>query len=146
MAGLLLSGPAGDGKSQAAREEMGLSIIPAVVIDFQAIYAALLLQERNEDGRYPERQARDSYLLPMAEYIRRSLITGAANRELFPIVTNSDGDRERRGFLLGLLGSGATEQVIDPGLEVVTQRLSVDGQLSKQCAGAIDRWYGRLNA
>ena len=123
---------------------MERSIIPAAVIDFQSIYAAMLLLNRDEEGRYPERLARDSYLLPLAEYVRRAAITGAANRELFPIVTNSDGGRVRRGFLLDLLGNGAVEQVIDPGLEVVTQRLSVNGRLSKQCAGAIDRWYGRL--
>ena len=52
----------------------------------------LLLERDPESGRYPEREGRHSHLLPLAEYVRRSAITGAASRELFPIVTNSDGD------------------------------------------------------
>ena len=31
-----------------------------------------------------------------------------------------DGSTERRAFLLGRLGPGATEKVIDPGINVVT--------------------------
>ena len=146
MSGLLLSGPAGAGKSKLARQEMERSVIPAVVIDFQAIYASMLLLERDESGRYPEREGRHSHLLPLAEYLRRAAITAAANRELFPIVTNSDGDALRRRTLLNLLGPGATETIVDPGRQVVVTRLSESGSLTKQCADAIDRWYGRLNA
>ena len=127
-----------------AREEMERSIVPAVVIDFQAIYASLLLLDRDDDGRYPQREGRHSHLLPLAEYVRRSAITAAANRELFPIVTNSDGDLLRRRTLLDLLGPGATETIVDPGRPVVVTRLSESGSLTKQCAEAIDRWYGRL--
>ena len=117
MAGLLLSGPAGAGKSEEARRVMAESNIPAVVIDFQAIYAALLLLDRDADGRYPERQGRDSHLLPLAEYTRRAATTGAVDRQLFAIVTNSDGDADRRRTLLGLLGAGGQERIIDPGRE-----------------------------
>ena len=104
MPGLLISGPAGAGKSQAARLEMERSIVPSLVVDFQAIYASLLLLERDESGRYPQREGRHSHLLSLAEYVRRAAITAAANRELFPIVTNSDGDALRRRTLLNLLG------------------------------------------
>ena len=118
---------------------------PAVVVDFQRLYAALTGDERDpETGRYPERQDRHSFLLPMVEYLRRTAITGAQQRDIYTIITNSDGDRERRDFLLGLLGAGATERIIDPGITTVTQRLSVDGQLSRQCGDAIQRWYSRL--
>ena len=144
MAGILLSGPAGAGKSEEARRVMAESNIPAVVIDFQAIYAALLLLDRDADGRYPERQGRDSHLLPLAEYTRRAAISGAVDRQLFAIVTNSDGDGPRRQTLLQLLGAGGQERIIEPGREVVTQRLSTGGQLSIQCTQAIQRWYGRL--
>ena len=143
MAGLLISGPAGAGKSAAARlERQGRG--EAVVSDFQAIYAALALQERLESGRYPERAPQDAYLLFLAEYTRRAIITGALARELFVVVTNSDGNPERRTELLGLLGASSTERIIDPGRAAVESRLSVDGVLSQQCEQAINRWYGRL--
>ena len=60
------------------------------------------------------------------------------------VTTNSDGSPERRALLLSRLGPGATETVVNPGLNIVTQRLSVDGTLSEQCRGAIQRWYGRI--
>ena len=144
MPGLLLSGPAGAGKSQAAAAELDNSNVPALLIDFQSLYAALLGIERGADGRYPERLGRHSYILGIAEYLRRAAIGAALTRELFPIVTNSDGSPARRRELLGFLGSGATERIIDPGLQVVTDRLSVDGNISVQCSQAINRWYGRL--
>ena len=71
-------------------------------------------------------------------------MSGAVDRQLFTIVTNSDGDADRRQTLLGLMGAGAVEQILDPGIEIVTRRLSVDGQLSTQCSQAIQRWFGRL--
>ena len=145
MAGLLISGPAGAGKSAVARNELRDLNGQGVVVDFQAIYAALLLLERDPStGRYPERLASQAFILPLAEYTRRAVITGAINRDLFVIATNSDGDHQRRQSLLGFLGPGATERVIDPGLQVVTERLSVDGELSHQCGTAIARWYERL--
>ena len=115
-----------------------------MVVDFQSVYAALVLAERLPDGRYPERSERDAYLLPLAEYTRRAMITGALGRELFVIATNSDGNPIRRNELLTLLGDGATERVIDPGEAVVRGRLaSPSGELSPQCQQAIARWYGR---
>ena len=144
MANLLLSGPAGGGKTAAARELLAERTAPVVLIDFQAIYSSILKIERLPNGRFPERRPEHQYALPMTEYIRRAAITGAMTQEVDAIVTNSDGNAERRTFLLGLLGPGATERVIDPGLEVVTERLSVDGTLSDQCRDAINRWYGRL--
>ena len=80
----------------------------------------------------------------MAEYLRQAAITGAVTQELDIVLTNSDGDQQRRQFLLGRLGSSARERVIDPGIEVVTERLSVQGTLDPDCASAISRWFGRL--
>lgn len=141
MAGILLSGPAGGGKSALARQIL-LETGQGVVIDFQGIYAALLAVQRLENGRYPERQEADDYVLPMAEYIRRSAITGAIGRGLFAIVTNSDGDMGRRLALLDLIGGD--ERIVDPGIVTVRARLTIDGQLSSQCQQAISRWYDRL--
>ena len=146
MAGLLISGPAGAGKSGRARRALVEAPGPAVVADFQSIYAALLLIERLPDGRFPERRDSQAYALATAEYARRAVITAAVERELFVIVTNSDGDAARRTGLLDLLGAGAQEEIIDPGADVVRERLAgPDGQLSGQCQEAIDRWYRRRN-
>ena len=144
MAGLLISGPAGAGKTEVARAEVQTRP-DAVMVDFQTIYAALLGIQRLPNGRYPEREARHEYVMPLVEYTRRAIITGALASEIDPIVTNSDGSPERRGVLLGLLGPGSTERVVDPGVEVVTARLTnAEGVLSSQCRDAINRFYGRL--
>ena len=60
------------------------------------------------------------------------------------VTTNSDGSPERRALLLSRLGPGAVEQVLDPGLDIVTQRLSnPDGSIDEQCVQAMGRWYNR---
>ena len=141
MASILISGPAGASKSAVARQL--LAELPlAIAADFQSIYAALALVERDPDGRYPLRDAR---LLPIVEYVRRAIITSALSRGIDTIATNSDGDPKRRAFLVSQLGAGATERIVDPGIEVVTARLAdpVSGDLAEECAGAIARWYGR---
>ena len=144
MAGLLISGPAGAGKTQAARAELEASGEPTLAADFQSLYAALLLLERQPDGRYPERRESDAHALRMAEYLRRAILTAAAARGLRVIATNSDGDLDRRAFLLRELGPGATERVIDPGRQIVIGRLQgPDGATSEQCAAAVERWYRR---
>ena len=61
MAGLLLSGPAGAGKSREARRLL-VELPAAVLIDFQSLYAAILgLTRDTETGRYPERDDRHRY-------------------------------------------------------------------------------------
>ena len=118
---------------------------PASSSIFNRCTPALLQLERNPDGRYPERLASDAHVLAIAEYLRRSAITAARRAELYAIVTNSDGAPARRAALLGEMGPGAVEQVIDPGEDVVTQRLSGrTGKLSTQCKQAVGRWYGRI--
>ena len=91
-------------------------------------------------GRYPLRNER---LLPLTEYVRRAIITGATDRDIAVIATNSDGDPARRSFLLGQLGEGATERIVDPGENIVAARLSdpETGILSPECKSAIGRWY-----
>ena len=83
--------------------------------------------------------------LPLAEYTRAAMVTGAINREIDVIFTNSDGNPERRDFLLTKLGPGATERIVDPGIDVVRARLadSITGDLEPECEQAIGRWYGR---
>ena len=145
MGSILLSGPSGGGKSQEARRLLAAAAVPTIMIEFQDLYASVLGIRRNpETGRYPARRPQDAYALPMAEYLRQAAITGAISQELDIVLTSSDGNADRRAFLLGRLGAGATERVIDPGIEVVTERLSVEGTLDPDCAAAISRWFGRL--
>ena len=146
MPNLLLSGPAGAGKTEEARLLLQASTEPTVSADFQSILAAVLLLERDPvTGRYPQRrESQASWLLPMVEYLRLAIIGAAQARGVGVITTNSDGSPERRALLLSRLGPGAAERVIDPGRQVVTERLSVDGTLSDPCTQAINRWYGRL--
>ena len=143
MAGLLLSGPAGAGKSQEAARLVAEATTPTVLADFQAITVAVLGHVRRRDGSYPKRP---SWSLPLIERIRRTVIDDATAREFDVIATNSDGDPERRAALLNRLGPGATERVIDPGREVVEARLTdaITGELDPECTAAIGRWYGRL--
>ena len=142
MPGVLLSGPAGAAKSALARRLLAETAGLAAIADFQAVYAAITGDLRGPDGRYP---LRDDRLLPLAEYVRRSIITGAVARDIAVIATNSDGDPTRRDFLLGQLGEGATERIVDPGENIVAARLSdpETGALSAECAAAIGRWYSR---
>ena len=144
MAGLLISGPAGAGKSAIAREELAARDLPTVAADFQSLVVAMLLLERGADGRYP---VRPEWILPLAEYARRAVITGAVNRDIDVVATNSDGSSERRKFLLGQLGPGAQERIVDPGRDLVAARLAdaATGELDPECDLAINRWYARLS-
>ena len=145
MANLLISGPAGAGKTEEARRVLGAATEPMVSADFQSILAALTLLERGPDGRFPpRRESQASWLLPLTEYIRMAVIGAAQERGVEVVSTNSDGSPERRALLLSRLGPGATEIVVDPGIDVVTSRLSVNGTLDPQCLDAIQRWHGRL--
>ena len=140
---ILLSGPAGAAKSQTARRLRLEADEPTILADFQAIYAAISGDVRGPDGRYP---LRDERLLPITEYARRAVIGAARERGLGIIATNSDGDPDRRVFLLRELGAGALERILDPGRAIVAARLSdpETGELSPECDAAIGRWYGRL--
>ena len=142
MASILLSGPAGGAKSQLAVELIKNGTGPTITADFQSLVVAMLALRRGPDGRYP---IRPEWILPLAEYTRAAMVTGAINREIDVIFTNSDGNPERRDFLLTKLGPGATERIVDPGIDVVKARLadSITGDLEPECEQAIGRWYGR---
>ena len=144
MGNTLISGPAGAGKSQLARDLLGQVQGQGAIVDFQAIYSALLLLRHRDDGRFPERDPADAHLLALAEYTRKAMISGALLMDIEIIATNSDGSPSRREYLRGLLGPGAVEVVLDPGRAIVEERLSINGVLSQQCKDGISRWFSRL--
>ena len=143
---ILLSGPAGSGKSARARELLSQATKPTIVADFTSLFNAVRLIERQPDGTFPVRTDRDNVYLPIAETMRREAIRQARQRGLEIVATNSDGDARRRTALVASLGEGAVEEVIDPGEQVVRARLAdaISGELSSSCEGAINRWYRRL--
>ena len=63
----------------------------------------------------------------MAEAVRRTIITIATERGIDVIATNSIGDATRRADLLARLGPGATEQILDPGFDVITEAVIQPG-------------------
>ena len=111
MPSVPLSGPAGAAKSALARRLLLESTELAAIADFQQVYVALTGDVRGPDGRYP---LRDDQLLPLVEYVRRAIITGAVARDIRVIAMNSDGDPTRRASLIERLGQGATERIVDP--------------------------------
>ena len=145
MPNVLLSGSAGSGKSQIARQ-MVADGDADVVVDFQSVLASLLQLRRQEDGRYPPRDERAERLMPMVEYLRATAIRYGVEAELNVVVTNSDGDQTRRNLLLERLGPNAVERVVEIDRSVAVARLSdpVTGTLSQQCTDSISRWFDRL--
>ena len=137
---VLISGPAGAGKTQRARflqQEHG-----GMVSDFQETYADLLGIERDPaTGRYPPRKPEHRYIIAIVQEQRRVAIATAQTRGMPIYFTNSLGEEGRRRALLQSLGETAAEEVIDPGEDEVVRRLSVRGELSEQCREAINRWY-----
>ena len=114
-----------------------------MIADFQSVYVSLSGDVRDGLGNYPER---DPDLLPLVERERQRIIRDAVEAEIGIVATNSDGAQARREYLLGILGPDALEEIIDPGIDIVTARLSnpTTGSLSDSCSGAISRWYSRI--
>ena len=123
MANKLLSGPAGANKSERARELLEVASEPTVAADFTSLFNAVRLVERGPGGSFPERTVADEVYLPIAEAMRREVIRQGRRRGLNVVVTNSDGDLDRRRELAALLGDAELEdieEVLDPGEDVVT--------------------------
>ena len=139
---ILVSGPAGGGKSPRVQELLNDSEGPAIQVEFQALYVALTGDVRDPvTGRYP---LRNEDLLPTVEYLKRAAASTATARGIRVVMSNSDGDPDRRGDLLDLLGPSSTELIVDPGEAVAAARLAeADGVPSAECKQALNRWYTR---
>ena len=148
----IIAGPAGAGKTQRAREvlaELTAAGYEPFAADFQSVYAALLLIERLPDGRYPERLDSQAYALVMVEYLRTTLIRRALDDDRPVVATISERPGGARYTVLLALMRGAREETLDPGVDVVLDRLAgPDGAIPQQCLDAAGRWYpaDELNA
>ena len=141
MPSYLISGPAGSGKTQVAEGLLAEATEPTVLLDFQAIFAALSGAKRGPDGRYP---LRDRRLLPITEYVRQAAISAARERQLSIILTNSDSAVSRRSQLLSrMLGrdvaaidltvrSGRPVSLKSPGNFIHRYQLNLTDELVEQ--------------
>ncbi|MDE0289441.1 MAG: hypothetical protein OXM88_12850 [bacterium] len=133
---ILLEGPAGGGKSQIA---LMLADDPDVLIaDVTRLWSAVGGYERP----YPIR-SEDDPALAAALYVQATVARYALRQGLDVVVTTSRrGQQERWQELADEAGTSMSVQTVDPGEQVVRDRLAVDGVLSDACEGAIGRWYG----
>ena len=143
---VIISGPAGAGKTERAREiiaELRAAGLEPIAADFQSIYAALLLVSRGDDGRYPERDDNAAYILGMVEYIRSTIARRALADDMPIVATISErSDGAKYKALAALLGGQVREETIDPGVDEIVGRFYENGEIPSQCREAIGRWYG----
>ena len=79
----------------------------------------------------------------LAAYIRAAVVREALRQELRVAVTTGSPDTAVRwSGVAEETGAAFTVMTVDPGESVVRDRLTVNGVLSNECAGAIGRWYG----
>lgn len=143
MALVLVEGPAGSGKSQIVNDMLAADELD-VVADLTALWAALRGIERGPDGRYPVRTGDDPTIRTgLAAYIRAVVVREGLRQGLRVAVTTGSPDTAVRWA--GVASESASSfavLTVDPGEAVVRDRLTVDGVLSDECSGAINRWYG----
>ena len=124
---VIISGPAGAGKTQRAQEliaELQAQGLKPIAADFQSLYAALRLISRGEDGRYPQREENDAYILGMVEYLRSTIARRALADDMPVVATISErSDGARYQALAALLGGAAREETVDPGVDEIVRRL-----------------------
>ena len=144
MAGTLVSGPAGAGKSAQVKVIVDAADEPTIVADFSRIWQAISGVERDQDGKLPERDDSWNWILPLTEFLRRAAIDEARHRGIAIVGTTSDGSPETRQSLMDRIGTD-DERIVDPGESVVEDRLRDrrTGRLSRSCRRAVNRWYRR---
>ena len=139
---VLIEGPAGGGKSQVAQDLLAAGSVQ-LIADVTQLWAALSGAVRGPDGRYPVRRDDDPALA-----VALSIRAYAARRGLeldadVAVTAASRGQAQRWAKLADDVGATLSVRTVDPGREVVTERLAeADGELSGPCARAVGRWYG----
>ena len=139
----LVEGPAGSGKSQHVADMLAAGEVD-VVADLTCQWAALRGMERGPDGRYPVREDGDPAIRSgLAAYMRAAAVRQGLREGLRVVVTSGTPDTAVRWSDVAREHESPFNVVtIDPGEEVVRERLAVEGELDPQCEAAISRWYG----
>ena len=140
----LIEGPAGSAKSAVVEDKLRAGEVD-VAADLTALWAALRGMRRGPDGRYPIRTGSDPAIRSgLAAYMRRTAVRQGLRSQLKVVVTS--GSRHEGQIYSALaqeLDVTFERMTLDPGLEIVTRRLSDDeGNLSGECKRALGRWYG----
>lgn len=112
------------------------------VADVTALWAALRLLQKDQDGVYPVRVDNDP-ALHLARILQDQAVRSGLRAGQNMVVTSSrPGQAERWAAVAAEEGSGFTVHTEDPGEEEVTRRLRRQRpQLSRACKRAVDRWY-----
>ena len=141
----LLQGPAGSGKSQAARDLLANGEA-TILADVTALWAALTGAVRDpETGLYPERADADPGLAAARQVQERAVRVGLRDGESVVVTTSRRGQESRWAGVAIDSGALFSARTIDPGFDVVSARLAdpVTGTLSGACSRALSRWYVR---
>jgi len=143
----LIEGPPGGGKSQILRGLVADGQLDTAV-EFAAFWASLKGYRRDKNGHYPVRLKGD----PAAEIA--AITMEAATRASLRLGLNvgvsrsTPGNAPHYAGLADQFGATFSTRVIDPGIDVVRERLAaafpdaVTRGLSDECQAAIDKWYG----
>lgn len=141
----LLQGPAGSGKSQIARDMMQ-DDPDAILADYTALWAAMRGVERDPETRkYPIRKADDPVVQSgVGTKIKKAVAREALRADRNVIVTSATKGMEIvwKDFV-EIQDGNHTFQVrtVERSLLQVKAELTVDGELSDECRGAMKRWF-----
>ena len=138
----LVEGPAGSGKSQLVAEMLAAGEAE-IQADLTSLWVATRGVRRGPDGRYPIRDADDPTIRTgLASYLRAAVVRQGLRSGLNVVVTSGTPSTATRWAQVAEeLDEDFEVRTVDPGEEVVRDRLAVDGELPEECERAISRWY-----
>ena len=140
---LLVEGPAGANKSGLIRSLMARGQLD-IAVEFTELWAATRGKRRDpQTGRLPIWRQDDPFIRSFFGHaLKEAAVDLALERDLRVAVSESSPHKsEKWARVAAVKGAEFERRTIDPGPEVIKQRLSVGGKLSIECKMAGDRWY-----
>ena len=140
-------GPPGSGKSQIAHERIQ-SDPNLILADVSRTWENIRSVDRieGEDGRrrLPIREDDEPVVQKrVLLQVQTAIVKIGLGAGMDVIVTGGSPTMAQKwSELAAKIGASFSVETHDPGIDVVTERLSVDGELSVDCQRAIRRWYG----